>query len=95
MATAVNGVASRQRLPLVDEADAMAERCASDANPGIGRWSMGITFTGQLACYAKDGAAWIGWTYEGERIAARAVRRDGDAASLFDWWREQASGFLR
>jgi class 3 adenylate cyclase len=96
MSTAVNGVASRQRLPLVEgDAAGMADACTSGSGSGIGRWSLGITFAGQLACYAKDGSAWILWTYEGQQIAARAVRRDGDAARLYDWWQEQASGFLR
>ena len=96
MATAVNGVATRQDLPLVDGvATAMAETCTSGSGSGIGRWSLGITFAGQLACYAKDGGAWILWTYEGQQIAARAVRHDGDAARLYGWWQEQASGFLR
>ena len=96
MATAVNGVATRQDLPLVDgAATAMAETCTSGSGAGIGRWSLGITFAGQLACYAKDGSAWILWTYEGQQIAARAVRHDGDAARLYDWWLQQASGFLR
>jgi class 3 adenylate cyclase len=96
MATAVNGVATRQDLPLVEgDAAAMADACTSGSGSGIGRWSLGITFAGQLACYAKDGSAWILWTYEGQQIAARAVRHDGDAARLYDWWQEQASGFLR
>jgi class 3 adenylate cyclase len=96
MATAVNGVSTRQDLPAVEgDAAAMAKTCTSGSDGGVGRWSMGITFAGQLACYAKDGAAWILWTYEGQQIAARAVRHDGDAARLYDWWQEQASGFLR
>jgi class 3 adenylate cyclase len=96
MATAVNGVATRQDLPLVDgAATAMAETCTSGSGSGIGRWTLGITFTGQLACYAKDGGAWVLWTYEGQQIAARAVRHDGDAVHLYDWWQQQASGFLR
>ncbi len=96
MATAVNGVSTRQDLPLVEgDAAAMAKTCTSASDKGIGRWSMGITFAGQLACYSRDGAAWILWTYEGQQIAARAVRHDGDAARLYDWWQEQASGFLR
>ncbi len=95
MSVAMNGIATRQGLTNVAGGTAVEDRCAMDATPGIGRWSMGITFTGQLACYVKDGAAWLAWTYEGQQIAARAVRRDGAMASLVDWWREQASGFLR
>ena len=96
MATAVNGVVTRQALPTVDGGSAtIADRCASGTGSGIGRWTLGITFTGQLACYQKDGGAWVLWTYDGQQIAARAVRHDGDAVHLYDWWQQQASGFLR
>ncbi len=61
----------------------------------IGRWSMGITFTGQLGCYTKENGAWLLWTYEGQQIAARAVRLDGDVASLHTWWKDVASPYLR
>ena len=87
MVAAVNGVRDRQ---------ALAEgTCTADQSQAIGRWSMGITFTGQLACYAKDGGSWILWTYEGSNIVVRAVRHDGDAASLYGWWRDLASPYLR
>lgn len=86
MASAVNSVVQRQQLPVGE--------CGPAGGNAVGRWSMGITFAGQLACYAKDGAAWVLWTYEGERIAARAVRRDGDAKRLYAWWHAE-SGYLR
>jgi hypothetical protein len=66
----------------------------STGGTAVGRWSLGITFTGQLACYAKDGGAWILWTYQGDQIAARATRRDSDAARLYAWWHTE-SGYLR
>lgn len=87
MSIAVNGVVERQRLPVGD--------CGPDTTGVVGRWELGITFTGQLACYVKDDGAWVLWTYEGDQIAARAVRRDGDAESLYGWWKDLASGFLR
>jgi class 3 adenylate cyclase len=87
MTVAVNGVVERQQLSVGD--------CTPDTTAVVGRWQLGITFTGQLACYAKDGGAWVLWTYEGDQIVARAVRRDGDAASLYAWWKDRASGFLR
>ena len=87
VAITMNGVAEREKLPVGE--------CGPDSGAAVGRWSMGITFTGQLACYAKNGAAWIVWTYDGEQIAARAVRRDGDAKRLYTWWHEEASIYLR
>ena len=87
VAITMNGVAEREKLPVGE--------CGPDSGAAVGSWSMGITFTGQLACYAKNGAAWIVWTYDGEQIAARAVRRDGDAKRLYTWWHEEASIYLR
>ena len=86
MASAVNGVVQRQKLPVGE--------CELSGGTAVGRWSLGITFTGQLACYAKDGGAWVLWTYEGTQIAARAVRHDGAAARLYAWWHTE-SGYLR
>ena len=95
MASAVNAVIVREALPTVEGAsDISVQNCKSGAARALGTWSLGITFSGVAACYAKDGAAWILWTYKGEQIAARAVRRDGDAARLFAWW-HTASGYLR
>jgi class 3 adenylate cyclase len=87
MALALNDVVKRQQLP--------EGACGPDGGTAVGRWKLGITFTGQVACYAKDGGAWLLWTYEGQQIAARAVRHDGDAKRLYTWWHEDASGFLR
>jgi class 3 adenylate cyclase len=67
--------------------------CGTDDGPAIGRWVFGSTFTGTLACYAKDGGAWILWSYDGPQIAARAVRRDGDTTRLFAWW-DRVRGYL-
>jgi class 3 adenylate cyclase len=87
MAVAMNAVRDRERLAEGD--------CGPDATGVIGRWSMGITFTGQLGCYTKSSGAWILWTYEGQEIAARAVRLDGAVAILHAWWSDIASPYLR
>jgi len=80
----------------VQDAQKLAEGdCATDRTQVIGRWQLGITFDGLRACYLKDGAAWILWTYKSEWIAARAVRRDGASGSLFEWWDNEASRYLR
>jgi len=95
MAAAVNAVVAREGLSTVAGGGDIAERdCSAGAAGALGTWSLGITFSGAAACYPKDGAAWMLWTYKGEQIAARAVRRDGDAASLFTWWHETA-GYLQ
>jgi class 3 adenylate cyclase len=86
LASAVNAVVQRQQLP--------EGFCGPSGGQAVTRWSLGITFAGQLACYAKDGGAWVLWTYEGTQIAARAVRRDGDVARLYAWWHTE-SGYLR
>jgi class 3 adenylate cyclase len=87
MAVAVNAVKDRENLAEGD--------CGPDVTEVIGRWSMGITFTGQLGCYTRDDGAWVLWNYEGQQIAARALRRDADEASLFTWWEDAASPYLR
>jgi len=95
MAAAVNAVIAREGLPTVEGGnDIVVHDCTSGPAKALGTWSLGITFSGAAACYPKDGAAWILWTYKGEQIAARAVRRDGDATRLFTWWRE-TSGYLQ
>jgi class 3 adenylate cyclase len=73
----------------------VAGDCTAQATRAQGRWSLGTTFTGQLACYPKSGAAWLLWSYEGDQILARAVRRDGDPGVLRTWWRDRAAGYLR
>jgi hypothetical protein len=87
MILAVKAIAGRESLPAGD--------CAGDATRALGRWSLGTTFTGQLACYPKGGDAWLLWSYEGDQILARAVRREGDHDVLRAWWRDRAAGWLR
>lgn len=82
-----NALVDRQKLPKGD--------CASSATDAADRWSLGTTFTGQLACYVKDKAAWLIWTYEGDEVFVRAVRLNGDSAALRTWWNEHAAPFLR
>jgi class 3 adenylate cyclase len=68
--------------------------CGPDVSNVIGRWEMGITYTGKLACYTTDDGAWVAWTYEGANIAVRAKRNDGDVKTLYEWWKD-ASQYLR
>jgi len=80
MVAAVNDVKDREKL---------AEgTCSAETTGVIGTWSIGISYDGLQACYPKAGAAWMAWTYKGDNIAARAVRRDGDVSTLYTWWKE-------
>ena len=89
LSSALVDVIEAQSLPRGD--------CASDALRAQGNWRVGSTHSGRLLCYQADGSTWIVWSYDAERIAARAVRR-GDAPEdwlgLYDWW-TQVRLFLR
>ena len=87
MVLAVNTITGREALKPGD--------CAASATGAQGRWSLGTTFTGQLACYQKSGGVWWLWSYEGDQILARAVRLDGDPVALRAWWHDRAAGWLR
>jgi class 3 adenylate cyclase len=91
--SAVNGVVARQHLTSGD-ADGVEHDCQTESPAVIGPWTFGFTFSGALACYTKDGAAWILWSYKGDDIAARAVRLDGDMKALYAWWGDAAGPFL-
>ena len=63
--------------------------CGTDASRAQGNWQVGSTHGGRLLCYQADGSTWIIWSYDAERIAARAVRA-GDAPEdwlgIYEWW---------
>lgn len=66
-----------------------------DAGPlGRGPWEVPNVHAGQLLCYQQDGAVWLVWTYDDERIMVRARRGGDDWSALHAWWRETAI-FLR
>ena len=71
--------------------------CGPEVPRAQGNWQVGSQYSGHLLCYTDDGATWVVWTYDVDRILARAVR-SGDAPedweSLYTWWRE-VSLFLR
>jgi hypothetical protein len=71
--------------------------CTGELARAQGNWAVGGTHSGRLLCYDEDGDHWIAWTYDADRILARAARRADqpeDWTDLFDWWR-QARLFLR
>ncbi len=59
-----------------------------------GPWEVPNVHAGRLLCYQADGAAWLVWTYDADRILVTARRAGGDWAALHDWWRQTAI-FLR
>jgi class 3 adenylate cyclase len=79
-------------------ADALARTQAPDGSceteaRAHGPWEVPNVHAGRLLCYQENGA-WLVWTYDEDRILARARRADGDWQALFAWWRETAI-FLR
>jgi class 3 adenylate cyclase len=96
MAVVMTETATEQNTRTIDGGRAAVIRaCTEHAGGAIGRWELGSSLAGQLACYARDGEAWLAWTYEGQDILARAVRLDGDFGHLVEWWDERAADYLR
>lgn len=62
--------------------------CSTDV-PALGEWEH-LGSTGLILCREEFGDAVIEWSYDGIPIYGVASRRDGDLASLLDWWREEA-----
>jgi hypothetical protein len=60
--------------------------------PATDTWGTVSTHHGVLLCYADPDAIRLAWTYDADRIVARAART-GDAAGwqpFLDWWRQFA-----
>ena len=62
--------------------------CA-DGAPAFGKWTFGES-EGWLLCRELYGDAILEWTYDGRPIVAVASRRDGEHATLYAWWRNNA-----
>jgi class 3 adenylate cyclase len=60
-----------------------------DGAPAFGRWTFGES-EGWLLCRELYGDAILEWTYDGRPIVAVASRRDGEHATLYAWWRNNA-----
>jgi class 3 adenylate cyclase len=63
--------------------------CSPDVSRAQGTYQIGGTHSGIAYCYQTDGGTWMVWTYDVDRILARAVRSgdsDDDWRALFDWW---------
>ena len=61
----------------------------SDAAPAYERWELGDV-GGWLLCREEFGDAVIEWSYDDRALYGRAMRRDGDFASLLRWWTAEA-----
>lgn len=59
-----------------------------------GPWEIPNVHAGELLCYPEEGATWVVWTYDDDRILMRARRGGGDWEALHAWWRQTAI-FLR
>lgn len=89
LANALSLVIDRERLQRGD--------CGPEVSRAQGNWQVGSTHSGRLLCYQADGSTWITWSYDAERIVARAERAGdtpGDWLGLYDWW-TQIRLFLR
>ena len=93
--------ATRQELSnalfgIIEARSLTRAECGPEVPRGQGNWQVGSTHSGQLLCYAEDGSSWIVWSYDAERIVARAVR-GGDTLEawlgLYEWW-DQVRLFL-
>ena len=81
----VFGTAGQENLP-------RATKCSRTEPLGQGPWSLGSTFSGTVLCFSSGGSEWIVWSYDAERIVARAVRKGDtpdDWKALYDWWSQE------
>lgn len=77
----------------VDRTGAPAGDCAITPL-AHGSWEVPNVHAGKLLCYQEDGAVWLVWTYDDERLLLRARRGGGETEALYAWWRQTAI-FLR
>jgi hypothetical protein len=57
-------------------------------------WTVPDVHEGKLLCYSTEDASLVVWSYDADKILARASRRGNDWLALYAWWREKAI-FLR
>lgn len=74
---------------IVDRYDLPRDACSQEISRAQGNWQVGSTHAGRVLCFQADGSTWIMWSYDAERIMARAVR-EGDTPDdwigLYRWW---------
>ncbi len=86
------GLAEAMIISDVASFDVPQGDCTSQ-QPAYGPWEFGGV-GGRLLCRTSFGDAVLEWTYDGVPLVAIATRRDGDAQTLLQWWRDEAR-FLR
>jgi DNA-binding SARP family transcriptional activator len=79
---------------LVADVGAPPGDCETGPWPAVEPWEVLDKPKGTVLCHAKGGPALFVWTYESERLLARARRTDGDIKALWTWWHATAR-FLR
>jgi hypothetical protein len=88
---------SNELSGIVQAQNLRPDDCSHDQSRGQGDWRVGSTYSGRVLCYASGGHVWIVWSYDAERIVARAVRSGDtpeDWQGLYDWWGQERL-FLR
>ena len=78
---------------LVQRSGASAGNCATTPE-AVQPWTVPDVHEGMLLCYSTEDASWVVWSYDADKILARASRRGNDWLALYTWWRETAN-FLR
>jgi DNA-binding SARP family transcriptional activator len=86
LANAFNDIAERSDVP--------AGECSETMSRAIGTWEIPDVRMGRVLCFEADGAVWIVWTSEADRILGRARREGSEWRELYRWWRETRR-FLR
>jgi class 3 adenylate cyclase len=85
--TEIFGIAGEENLPPTTDPS-----CSAEPKRGQGPWHVGSTFSGTVLCFTKGGSTWIVWSYDAERIVARAVRQGdtpADWRALYEWWSQE------
>jgi DNA-binding SARP family transcriptional activator len=78
---------------LVQGSSARAGDCGTTQR-AVDSWEVPQVHSGRLLCYPAVGEVRIAWTYEADRLLARAIRQGSESGALYDWWRRTAM-FLR
>lgn len=96
-----SGAALLDLLQISDFEDVTASEViqAIGASPGgcppsaqdDGRWSIGDRDMGAIVCYVSTLDQIIAWSYDDDRLIARAARRGTELSKLYDWWQANAS----
>ena len=89
LSAAIAQIVERYNLP--------RDMCGEDISRAQGNWQVGSTHAGRVLCFQADGSTWIMWSYDAERIMARAVRAGDtpdDWMGLYRWW-DQIRLFVR